>query len=192
MVYQKFIRPPLPSDWFLVVRTASQQFFMKTLLPYVQSYIKNSTAVIRDLKHLDIPSNALLFSADAVSMYTNIDTQQALTSMKEFIQANSDKIPETFPTPLFLQILEVVVTNNIISFGETFWLQLTGTVMGMPTACSYVTITYGHHENSQILPRFSQHLLYYKRYINDVFGIWKPSASNNHETWEQFKTELNN
>jgi hypothetical protein len=163
---------------------------MKELLPHVSSYIKHFTEVIQDLKHLDIPANALLFSADAVSMYTNIDTQQALTSMKEFIEANLDRIPETFPTNLFLQILEIVMTNNIFSFGETFWLQLTGTAMGTPTACSYVTITFGQHENSKILPKFNQHLIYYKRYIDDVFGVWKPSASNNNKAWSNLKWNL--
>ncbi len=41
---------------------------MKELLPYVKSYIKNSTEVILDLKDLHIPQNTKLFSADAVSM----------------------------------------------------------------------------------------------------------------------------
>jgi len=165
---------------------------MKELLPVVKSYIKNSIAVIQDLKCLTIPDNALLFSADAVSMYTNIETQQALTSMQDFIQSNIHNIQKSFPASLFLQVLEIVMKNNIFSFGDTFWLQQIGTAMGTPTACSYASITYGQHENTQILPRFKNHLLYYKRYIDDVFGIWVPSETNNHETWEQFKETLNN
>jgi hypothetical protein len=47
---------------------------MKELLPFVKSYIKNSFMVINDLKDLKIPKDALLFSADATSMYINIDT----------------------------------------------------------------------------------------------------------------------
>jgi len=43
---------------------------MKELLPFVQSYIKNSVSVIQDLKQLHIPDNALLFSADAVLMFS--------------------------------------------------------------------------------------------------------------------------
>jgi len=127
---------------------------MKTLLPYVQSYIKNSMSVIQDLKQLQIPDNALLFAADAVSMYTNIDTQQAILSMRSFIHDNANNIPNDFPTTLFLQLLEIVMTNNIFSFDDTYWLQLTGTAMGTPAACSYATITYGQHENSQIFPKF--------------------------------------
>jgi hypothetical protein len=56
---------------------------MKELLPYVQSFTKNSISVIQDIKHIQIPDNALLFSTDAVLMYTNIDMQQALNSIQD-------------------------------------------------------------------------------------------------------------
>jgi len=149
-------------------------------------------SVIQDLKQLQIPDNALLFAADAVSMYTNIDTQQAILSMRSFIHDNANNIPNDFPTTLFLQLLEIVMTNNIFSFDDTYWLQLTGTAMGTPAACSYATITYGQHENSQIFPKFGQRLLYYKRCIDNIFGIWIPSEMDDNTIWEQFKTELNN
>ncbi len=111
--------------------------------------------------------------------------------MRDFIQVNSDKIPQTFPGTLFLEILEIVMMNNIFSFGHTFWLQLTGTAMGMPAACAYATITFRQHENIHILPKFRSHLLYYKHYIDVVFGIWLPSATDNCNAWDQFKNDLN-
>jgi hypothetical protein len=58
---------------------------MKELLPLIKSYIHNSFQIIEDLKTLEIPENALLFSADAVSMYTNINTDVGITSIKEFL-----------------------------------------------------------------------------------------------------------
>jgi len=140
---------------------------------------------------MNIPNNALLSSADAVSMYTNIDTQQAINSMQDFIQVNLDKIPSNFPTTLFLNILEIVMNNNIFSFGDTFWLQLTCTAMGMPAACSYATITFGQHENIHLLPKYRSHLLYYKHYIDDIFGVWLPSETDNCDTWDQIKNDLN-
>jgi hypothetical protein len=83
--------------------------------------------------------------------------------------------------------------NNIIfSFSNNFWHQLSGTAMGTPAACAYATITFGQFENSIILPRFNGNLLYYKRYIDNIFGIWLPSANKNAEIWQHFTTELNN
>jgi hypothetical protein len=58
--------------------------------------------------------------------------------------------------------------NNIFSFADTYWLQLSGTAMGTPVACAYATVTFGHYKNTTILPEFAPQLLYYKLYIDDT------------------------
>jgi len=166
-------------------------FKMKQLLPSVKSYVKNSFEIIEDLKRITLPDNALVFSADATSMYTNIDTETGIQAVRDFLNCNSEHIPEDFPTNMFLQVLELVMTNNIFSFGDTTWLQLTGTAMGTPAACAYATITYGQHENTKILTEFSSNLLYYKRYIDDIFAIWIPPETGNSIIWKNFKERVN-
>jgi hypothetical protein len=44
--------------------------------------------------------------------------------------------------------------NSVFSFANTFWLHLASTAMGTPTACSYAMLSYGHHENTEILEEF--------------------------------------
>jgi hypothetical protein len=166
-------------------------FKMKALLPLIQSYTKNSTAVIQDLKSLHLPENVLIFTADAKSMYTNIDTTTGVNTFKEFLVENADKLPKDFPTSLFLHILEIVMRNNIFSFGETYWLQLTGTAMGTPAACNYATITFGHYENSTLLPAFKDNIIYYRRYIDDIITIWQPPTHDNATIWADFVRQLN-
>jgi len=63
-------------------------FKMKELLQLVKSYLKNSATVINDLKNLIIPQEALLFSTDVKSMYTNIDTNTGLNAIEKFISSN--------------------------------------------------------------------------------------------------------
>jgi arsenate reductase-like glutaredoxin family protein len=164
---------------------------MKDLLPLTSSYLKDSYTLIQELKDLQLPETAKLFTADAKSMYTNIDTATGLTTMTDFLAANQDKLPTGFPSTLFLQILEIVMRNNVFSFADTYWLQLSGTAMGTPAACAYATLTYGHFENTTLLPTFKENLLYYRRYIDDVFGIWIPPPLNKANTWNHFKTTLN-
>jgi len=41
---------------------------MKELIHLVQSYLKDSTSFIQEIKELQLPNNALLFTADAKSM----------------------------------------------------------------------------------------------------------------------------
>jgi len=164
---------------------------MKELLPLIKSHIHNSFQIIEDFKTLELPENALLFSADAISMYTNINTDIGITSIKDFLEINKIKISQDFPHSLFLQVLELVMRNNIFAFADTYWHQRSGTAMGTPAACAYAMITFGHYENTTILQDFTPNLLYYKRYIDDVVGIWLPPEQNNTALWSQFKEKLN-
>jgi len=104
---------------------------MKILLPYIRSYIKNSREIIKDLRTLCIPDGALLFSADATAIYTNIETNLGIASIKNFITSHQDKLPPNFPTNLFLLVLTLIMKCNVFTFADTYWLQLAGIAMGI-------------------------------------------------------------
>jgi len=162
---------------------------MKTLLPLIPSYIKkNSFELIKELKSHHLPPSAKLVTADASSMYTYIDTTTGIQAMQDLFELFHEHIPTNFPRDFFLTTLEINMKNNIFSFGDTFWLQLQGTAMGTPEALLYCIITYGVHENTHILTTFNENLVYYKRYIDNIIGIWIDSP---HNSWENFKNQLN-
>jgi hypothetical protein len=159
-------------------------FKMKDLIPYVQSYTKNSFSILEDLKNMILPPGALLFTEDATSMYTNITTSVGINNIKQLMESH---LPTNCPKELILDILTTIMDNNIFMFRDTYWLQTSGTAMGTPVACSYATTSYGDHENQNVLPRFATNLLYYKRYIDDILGIWLPD-SDNESSWLDFKS----
>ncbi len=134
---------------------------------------QNSKEVIKDLKAMHIPKRALLFSADAVAMYTTIDTNLGISSIRDLITEHQDKLPTNFPTNL-IGTQTCVMKCNFFTFSDTNWLQLAGTAMGTPVACSDATVSFGQYENTTILTQFRPNLLYYKRYIDDMIGIWLP------------------
>jgi hypothetical protein len=84
------------------------------------------------------------------------------------------------------------MVNNIVTFTDTHWLQLTRTAMGTPVACAYAMVTFGHYKNPVILKDFNKELLYYRRYIDDIFGIWVPPDTSTEIPWDTFKATLNN
>jgi hypothetical protein len=69
-----------------------------------------------------------------------------------------------------------------------FWLQLHGTAMGTSTACLYATLYYAYHERLTLLSAFSTKLLYFRRFIDDIFGIWWDARDQN--TWSDFQATL--
>jgi hypothetical protein len=87
--------------------------------------------------------------------------------------------------------LQLVVKNNIFTFGDTTWKQRTGTAMGTPPAPPWATLYYALHEND-FLPRFEENLPLYRRFIDDVFGIWQVTDhATNDTTWNSFKCTMN-
>ena len=60
--------PVVSINSLLAVFSNWLDYKLKELLPYIKSYIKDSSTVIKELKELAIPDNALLFSADATSL----------------------------------------------------------------------------------------------------------------------------
>lgn len=169
-------------------------YWLKQLTHLAKSYLIDSTQAVEELKAIGrLPPGTRIFTADAVSMYTNIDTQHGITTIRNFLLQHKDELPFAFPSDLLVEVLKEIMTNNIFDFGDTHWIQLSGTAMGTSCACMYATLYYAHHENNNIIPQYSNRLKYYRRFIDDGIGIWVPLDDGNDATeWENFKNELNN
>ena len=63
--------------------------------------------------------------------------------------------------------------------------------MGTSPAPTYANLFFAIHEN-RILPKYSANILTYKRYIDDIFGIWIPSndAIEDDSQWNKFQSEI--
>ena len=155
-------------------------------------YFKSSYELKEDLCSLTLPPNAVLFTADAVSMYTNIDTDHALQSIEDFIGENSCKFPDLQDEAL-IEALHLVMKNMICVFGDLHFRQLKGTAMGTPPAPPWATIYFGIHEKLVLGEFIAQCLRYYKRFIDDIIGIWliHPDPIEDERLWTLFKAQIN-
>ena len=155
------------------------------------SYIQSSFSLKAELDALSLPSNCHLFTADATSMYTNIHSRVAIPAIHEYLLQNHHRFP-SIPIDALISALRLIMDHNIFQFGDTFWKQLSGTAMGAPPAPPYATASFGIHEET-LLTEFSDNLLYYRRYIDDVFGIWHnhPDSTINAARWTCFVARLN-
>jgi hypothetical protein len=162
------------------------------------SHIKDSYQVLDDLRQLGtLPPSARLFTADAVSMYTNIDTDHGIETIQKWLDLHRQEIladHASFPFALVMELLRIVMKNNVFQFDDCWFHQQNGTAMGTSVACIYATIYYSYHEETKILPTYGSSLLYYKRFIDDVLAIWIPppnsSPKSANAAWLQFKADL--
>lgn len=157
------------------------------------SYFKSSFDLKQELTGLDIPPySARLFTADAVSMYTSIPTNPALNSIAAYLRNNMQRYHHELPIEAVIEALRLVMKNNIFTFGDMTFKQLNGTAMGTPPAPPFATIYYGIHE-ATFLNNYPGRLLFYRRFIDDVFGIWiiHPDPDTDAQLWQQFQAEMN-
>ena len=146
-------------------------------------FLKSSNELVAEIQNMQVPFNACLFTCDAISMYTNIDTHHAFEVIEAFISS----LPQDDIHPGLLTGLKIVMLHCVFQFGSEYFVQLSGTAMGAPPAPMYATMYFALHE-SIIMPNYASNLLYYRRFIDDGLGIW---LNTNDQTFEQFQTDMN-
>lgn len=82
------------------------------------------------------------------------------------------------------------MNNCIFMFGDTYWIQREGTAMGTPCACIYAILFFAYFERTILLRKYRLNLLFYKRQIDDILGIWVDTPGQCNQ-WENFKSDLN-
>jgi len=138
-----------------------------------------------------LPKGAKLFSADAVSMYSNIHTGHGLEVIETFINLHLANLPANFPKQMLLESLTKIMENNIFQFGDTYWWQKSGTAMGTSTAVNYAVLYVSLLEITKLLPKYPHNLQYLKCFIDNIIGVWTPSALHPESTFENFMEDLN-
>ena len=156
------------------------------------SFFKNSLQLKEQLLKLNIPPNACLFTADAVSMYTNISTHTVLNLIGKHITQYKHESNGTYPADAIREGLCLVMTMNTFTFGDLTFKQLNGTTMGTPPAPPYATVYYGIHKE-KFLPKYSQRIVFYRRFIDDVISIWCSNQNSQMDDteWNSFIKTMN-
>ena len=104
---------------------------LQTLAKQQVWYFRNSYDLRQDLCSTQYHLTAQLFTADAVSMYTNIPTNTAIMLIAKYIRKS---VPEECPkqNEALIAALKLVMLNNIFSFGDMTFKQINGTAMEPP------------------------------------------------------------
>ena len=145
--------------------------------------MKDSFTLLKDLNNLPIlPDTTKLLMADAVS--TNIDTNHGLYILFEFIYSHAPT-DTTFPTDTLIKLLTIVMKNNILTFGDLYFLHKCRTTMGTIVSVKYVIIYFTSHGNNTLIPKYRNQMLYYKRFIDNIFMIWLPGRF----SWEDLQQD---
>jgi hypothetical protein len=146
--------------------------WLNLLTNQVSTILKDTRDFKQRLENINntnnIPQNSLIFSIDAVSLYTNIDTKFAIN----FLRQHQTYLRYEGPSmDCLCTALEIIMNNNIFQFQNTYFKQINGTAMGTAPAPPYANLVLGLFEMIVVLPNLHPQIKLYCRYIDDGFGI---------------------
>ncbi len=150
-------------------------FVLRPLVTSLPSYLRDTRDFLQCLSVIkDIEEDIILATMDVSSLYTNIPHTEGLLALKYFLDLCSDN--EGLPTKFIVDMAELVLTKNYFLFEKEFYLQIEGTAMGATIAPDYANL--GYLEDQYIFNNntFINNLVFFKRYIDDCFIIYKGSA----------------
>jgi hypothetical protein len=156
------------------------------------AYFQDSFALRSMLMKLEVPPNARLFTADAVGMYPNIPTEPALAEISQYLREQAGVKFHHYDPDALIEALEIVFRNNVVRFGDLYRKQISGTGMGKPPAPPWANIFMAIKED-KFSPVFQAMLMLYKRFIDDIIGLWlcDPDPVEDERLWSAFKANVN-
>ena len=119
------------------------------------------------------------------SLYTNIDQNEGLESVKEALEERSVK---DVPTDFIISLLQIILMCNIFQFNSEYFLQVIGTAMGAVPAVSYANLFMARKIDPKILAAAQKYgtnqenpiIFLLKRFLDDVIMAWRGSIENLH------------
>lgn len=166
----KMVGRPICSYNGFVFEHASKWLHYK-LFPILlrqKQHLKDSLTLLRDISELKFPPNVILFTFDVESLYPSIPTDEGLYALKHMIRDDFSSGELRF----IMALATLILKNHYLEFNNGYWLQIRGTAMGSNFAVVYACLFLCFLENKQFSALPYSDLLYYKRYIDDAFGVW--------------------
>jgi hypothetical protein len=87
-------------------------------------------------------------------MYSNIDTKHGIKVLTQWLHNYGDNLPTCMPVDFLIESLAEIMRSHIFQFGDTFWKQTRGCVMGTSVAVNYTYLYVGLLEVQRLLPCF--------------------------------------
>ena len=157
------------------------------------AYLKDTFDLKKELAKRDVGWLYSLFTCDDVSMYTDIDTTECIACLSAFLlsEETQAQFPH-YPANALVEAIKLVMTNNIMKFGDIIVKMIKGIATGMSPAPTIANLYFAIHENANVLGRFES-LDYYRRFIDDGLAIWihNPDPTIDASNYKAFQDAIN-
>lgn len=151
------------------------------------SYIKDTYDFLDKIQHITISDHSILATIDVTSLYTSIPHKEGTLAIRSILMENNHTYP---PVDTITKLVNLILKNNVFSFGSNFYCQIQGTAMGTRMAPSYANLFMATIEKQFLSDQILKPEIWL-RFIDDVFLIWNHSEQDYLEFFENLNN-LNN
>ena len=98
-------------------------YWLQQLKPFIPTYLQDSSQLFDQLANLGpLPPGAKVFTVDANSMYTNIDTDHTIEVISTWLDSIKANLPTGFPFEAIEEAMILVMRNNLVEYGDLYFL----------------------------------------------------------------------
>ncbi|XP_073480204.1 uncharacterized protein [Aquarana catesbeiana] len=119
----------------------------------------------------------MFVTIDVESLYSSIPHEKGVAAIKHVLRTTQDLDP-TY-SEFITSLLEHILSHNVFTFNGSHYLQVQGVAMGTCCAPSYANLYLGEWEamflGDEGLSMYTDHILCWYRYIDDLFIVWDGS-----------------
>ena len=152
--------------WFL-------QQLLSPFLADVPAHLDNTYQLLSQLKAVS-PSqlqNKMVFSLDVVSLYTNVQAQEALDISSELLRNKYRDSIWGIPVDSIIEILFFVLRSTSFHFDGVFFNQIRGLAMGSKISPTLAILVMDRIKRSTVFLRTLSSPLVFLRYVDDCVVI---------------------
>jgi hypothetical protein len=177
---------PIVSDCGTESRRVSEliDYYLAPLAHNHPSYIKDTYDFIQKIRNQTIDPTHLLVTGDVTSLYTNMDIDRTLQTVRDAFQRHPNR---KRPDDEILQLLELTMKNNDFLFAGLVFLQIFGTAMGKNFAPNCANL-YLEDFDDKAMHNFNIKPLFFYRFLDDTFFLWPGTEIE----LKEYETFLNN
>ena len=155
------------------------------LQPFVRSsdsFLRDSQNLIQKCQDLVFKDNYHLYSCDFESLYTNINSEDAIVSISNFFKDKMAPFILDIDIVGLNNILSLILNNNVFTFLNNYYIQSNGLAMGGKAGPSIANIYVHIKEHIWVSINKRESLLSYNRFIDDIAIMTKDCILNSNFT----------
>ena len=159
--------------------------FLQPGMKQLPSFLKDTKDTLQIIENMNEKIESGEFSLEGVAlmtldvdkMYNNMTEELGLTGCRKYLESRSE---QEVSTESIMKGLELCIRNNFFKFNGKAYQQIGGVGTGVKLAPPYACIGLGEFEKTAF--EDNQHpladfILLWKRFIDDVFGLFKGSKT---------------